>query len=392
MPPADHLFIHPLLGADNAWSAYRVESASNEECDSAIMRLCVSPQLDQFDQRSPWFIPALPGLQGKCRLSERAVFVFPGAPTPEQAEEFKQFELNLRQNHNRAALAANPAAKLPAAGAWDYVLISTSHARTLPPFTLLGLSSRTILVATDVVSPADRQWALDNACSLTSSEFLLARSSNGAKASTTRVKLLELLSLIAQDADTGALDEIFRQEAKLSYSLLRLVNSAALAPRSPITSFSQAINLLGRRQLQRWLQLLVFADPNNGHHPNPLLQKAAARGHLLELLAPKLGQTPATEGIGDAAFMIGTFSLLDVLLNMSMTEILHQLPLSEVVHEALADRNGPLGAMLHAVESSEGGDLGKAAEQFSELGITGTAHLEAQLEALSWASRIHPIS
>lgn len=88
-----------------------------------------------------------------------------------------------------------------------------------------------------------------------------------------RIKLLEMLALVADDADTGKLEAIFRQEPKLSYSLLRLVNSAAIAPRNPITSFAQAINLLGRRQLQRWLQLLVYADPNNSQLPNPLLQK-----------------------------------------------------------------------------------------------------------------------
>jgi hypothetical protein len=100
-----------------------------------------------------------------------------------------------------------------------------------------------------------------------------------------------------------------------------------MSPRSPITSFGQAINLLGRRQLQRWLQLLVYSDPNNGQHPTPLLQKAAARGRLIELLVPSLGIDPALENPGDMAFMIGTFSLLDTLLNMSMGDILHQLPL-----------------------------------------------------------------
>lgn len=390
MPLADHLFIRPLLGSDSTWAAYRAESAAESECDAAVVRLCTAQHLEHFDHRLPWFIPARPGVQGKCRLNERAVFVFPCVPAEEQSADLKQFELNLRQNHSRTAFAASPTTKLPATGAWDYLLISASHARTLPPFTLLGLSSRTILVATEVVSHADRQWVLDNACSLTSSEFLLSRAAATIKASTTRVKLLELLSLITQDADTGALEEIFRQEAKLSYSLLRLVNSAALAPRSPITSFSQAINLLGRRQLQRWLQLLVFADPNNGHHPNPLLQKAAARGRMLELLTPTLNPLPTIESVGDAAFMVGTFSLLDVLLNMSMSEILHQLPLAQPIQEALASRSGTLGILLHALELAESGDLRAAAEQIDTLGIPASSHLDAQLEALSWAARIHP--
>ena len=195
--------------------------------------------------------------------------------------------------------------------------------------------------------------------------------------------------LIAEDAETGALEAIFRQEAKLSYSLLRLVNSAAIAPRTPITCFAQAINLLGRRQLQRWLQLLVYADPNNGQHPNPLLQKAAARGRLLELLAPAMPSLSAEES-GDTAFMTGVFSLLDTLLSMSMSEILQQLPLPEMVHKALAEHSGPLGELLRAISAAEGGDLKFAAEQLEKLGIEGERLLDAQMAALSWAAKIRP--
>lgn len=381
MLPADHLFIRPLLGADNTWAAYRVEAIADAGCDATIAQLCSSQHLEHFSSRAPWFIPARPDLPENCLANKRAVFVFPATPDPKEADALRQLEIRLRQNHGHVALAAQASVKLPAAGAWAYVLLGINHARTLPPYTLLGLSSQTTLVATEVVTENDRQWALDNACSFTGAEFMRYRSNNNSKANTTRFKLLELLSLIAQDADTGALDEVFRQESKLSYSLLRLVNSAALAPRSPITSFSQAINLLGRRQLQRWLQLLVFADPNDGHLPNPLLQKAAARGRLLERLS--------IDNQGDAAFMVGTFSMLDVLLNMPMAEILRQLPLAEPIAKALAEHEGALGALLLAIKKADDGHLEDASEKLAELGIDGLSSLEAQLDALSWASRIH---
>ena len=92
-------------------------------------------------------------------------------------------------------------------------------------------------------------------------------------ADTTRLKLLKLLSLVVQDADTREIEEIFRQEPKLSYNLLRLVNSVAVGPKTPITGFNQAITVLGRRQLQRWLQLLIYANQfGQAGQPNPLLQ------------------------------------------------------------------------------------------------------------------------
>ena len=371
MPSSDFLFIHPLLGADDAWSGFSVEFAPGKASPDALCRLKEADKLDEFDHRQPWLIPAIPEASAKSPLDERTVVVFLARPAPEDAAPLEQYEASLRQAHRKIGLSA-------------------SHARCLPPFAMLGLCSRTILIATDVHSHADRQWLLDNACTLSTGEFLLSRRAPSTKADTTRVKLLELLALIAEDADTGSLEAIFRQEPKLSYSLLRLVNSAAIAPRSPIISFSQAINLLGRRQLQRWLQLLVYADPNNGNQPNPLLQKAAARGHLLELLAPRLKPQLEVENLADAAFMIGAFSLLNVLLNMSMAEILQQLPLSELVRSALADHGGLLGRLLQAIEAGEGRDLGNAAQRLSELEVTSVDHLDAQLAALSWAAKIRP--
>jgi len=210
------------------------------------------------------------------------------------------------------------------------------------------------------------------------------------KADITRLKLLKLLALVVEDADTTALDAIFREEQKLSYSLLRLVNSAAISPHSPITSFAQAINLLGRRQLQRWLQLLVYSDPNNGQHPNPLLQKAAARGRLLELLAPHLDSVAAAECTGDIAFMTGTFSLLDVLLNVAMPEILSQLPLPAIACNALAEHGGVLGELLAAIAAADRRELKTASLRLKALGIDAKVYLDAQLEAFSWAAQIRP--
>ena len=386
-PP--YVFIHPMLGPDDAWSAFKTELPVGASSPALLARLVHAPELAEFDHRLPWFFPADSHTDTLQVLGERAVIVFNAETSPESADAQKHLEEQLRQAQCKVALAADPAIKLPASGTWDYLVLGTSHARSLPPYTLLGMASRTVVIVTSLHTQNDRDWALANACTLSTGEFLLARSTTQ-KADMTRLKLLKLLTLIEGDASTGDLEAIFREETKLSYSLLRLVNSAAMSPRSPITSFGQAINLLGRRQLQRWLQLLVYSDPNNGQHPTPLLQKAAARGRLIELLVPCLGIDPALENPGDTAFMIGTFSLLDTLLNMSMGDILHQLPLPEIAQAALGSHAGKFGALLAAIEAADKRDLNAAASQLTHLGIAAETYLDAQLSAISWAAKIRP--
>lgn len=383
MSNSDLLLIHPLLGANDAWSGYLVEGAAQStQCHPAVQALCGNPLLNEFDGRHSWFIPAI-GTQ-----NERFVPVFP----PNGSEAEKSLEASLRQTGHKVAVKISAHDKLPATGTWDFLLIGVGHARTLPPYSLLGLSSRTVVVATDVQCHADRQWVQANACTLATSEFLMTRAGVSKKVDVTRLKLLEMLSLIAEDANNDALEAILRQETKLSYSLLRLVNSAANAPRTPITSFAQAINLLGRRQLQRWLQLLVYADPNTGQHPNPLLQKAAARGRLMEILSSQLSAESGIEHLSDAAFMVGSFSLLDVLLNMSIGEILQQLSLPESVRTALLTHQGPLGELLKLVNSTEACDFFSAEKILTKQPFDGAAYVEAQLKALSWAAKINPMA
>lgn len=83
---------------------------------------------------------------------------------------------------------------------------------------------------------------------------------------------------------TRARSNRFSAKSRSLYNLLRLVNSVAVGARTRISNFSQAIAILGRRQLQRWLQLLIYANNlAEGNSWNPLMQLAATRGRLIEL-------------------------------------------------------------------------------------------------------------
>jgi EAL and modified HD-GYP domain-containing signal transduction protein len=164
---------------------------------------------------------------------------------------------------------------------------------------------------------------------------------------TSRRRLLALLGLLGRDADTWELEALLKQDPVLCYHLLKLVNSAAFALANPITSFNQAIAVLGRRQMQRWLQLLLYARPDPDSLPNLMLPMAAQRGAQLEVLCKNAGGDRDAQ---DIAFMTGVFSLLDRLFAMPMAEVVRTLNLPDEVCEALLRRAGRLGRLLHFVE------------------------------------------
>lgn len=209
----------------------------------------------------------------------------------------------------------------------------------------------------------------------------------GKKLDHSQLALMQLTTLLLEDADTVEIEKIFKQEPGLTVNLLRLTNSVASGVRTRITSLRHAITVLGRRQLQRWLQLLLFANPQGGK-ASPLLQLAATRGRLMELLAEKL-RSKSPE-LAEQAFMTGIMSLMPTLLSQSMEDILQQLPVAASMAQALGEeRSGTLGSLLALAEASETGDCEKIEALFPALYGLNAAVLNAALaQALTWANSI----
>ena len=195
-----------------------------------------------------------------------------------------------------------------------------------------------------------------------------------------RKRLMTLLGQLARDAETRELEALLKQDPALSYHLLKLANSAAFAHSTPITSFGQAISVLGRRQLQRWLQLLLYARQQADGLPNPLLPIAAMRAAQMEALCKLQGGERDEQ---DLAFMTGVFSLLDLLFGMSMAEIVGALNLPAIAADALLERSGPFGTLLRMIES----DLVDAHE-LEQAAIAPRAWWGSQLQAYHWAIQV----
>ena len=204
--------------------------------------------------------------------------------------------------------------------------------------------------------------------------------SSGAQA-VSRANALQMVQLVAADADTHEIEALLRRDPTLSYNLLRLVNSLGMGTGRRITSFSQALLLLGRTQLRRWLNLMLFAARQGDVRSAMLLARVAMRARALELLAKSRGLDKNTQEQG---FMTGMFSLLGVLFGMPLTEVLAPLALGEAVHAALLRREGDLGTLLMLFETAERGDLDGVASQLDALQISHDDFNLAMVDAASW--------
>ena len=203
---------------------------------------------------------------------------------------------------------------------------------------------------------------------------------SGAQAAS-RALSLQLAQLIAADGHTHDIEALLRKDPTLSYHLLRLVNSLGMGVGRRITSFSQAILILGRQQLRRWVNLMLFAARQGDIRSGMLLARVAVRGRMLEQLCKARGLDKHTQ---DQAFITGMFSLLGVLFGMPLTEVLAPLSMSETVHEALLENKGDLGLMLRLCEAYEDGDFDTVAAQLVQLQLRPAQFNDASVEANQW--------
>lgn len=167
-----------------------------------------------------------------------------------------------------------------------------------------------------------------------------------------QLAIIRLMNQIASDADNTEIEASIKMDISVCFNLLRLVNTPTAGSGHRIDSIRQALLLLGRTQLRRWLQILLYAEPcKRGESAVQLLTLAATRGKLLELIAQQI--KPHNRAAGDAAFTVGIMSLMDTLFGIPMDEILEQVPVVTEVADALLHRVGPYGEMLKLAEQME---------------------------------------
>lgn len=175
--------------------------------------------------------------------------------------------------------------------------------------------------------------------------------------------------------------EIIEKDLGLTYKLLKAANSLFYGSRNRIHSIQQALVRMGTDELKKWMYLLMLKDIKNVHNKE-LIKTSLIRGKMMELLSLQLGMKPKQFDY----FMVGLFSSADILLNKKMNDVVHELPLTKEVREALTRRSNKLGHVLDFILSLETADWTRA-DKFVLAGkIDYETVLSQYILAIKWAN------
>ena len=177
-----------------------------------------------------------------------------------------------------------------------------------------------------------------------------------------------LLNQLASGADTAVIVDQIKGDVGLSYRLLSRINSASYAQLGSYASVEQAVLLMGRHELYRWLSLLLVQFAGSRKTSSALQEMALWRSRLLELLAIE-----NHEASPDQFFTLGLASMLGQILKISQAEVVSTLSLPAFATQALLEHSGPWYPYLHMATRIETHALEQSAELVAQFG--GTARL-----------------
>lgn len=196
---------------------------------------------------------------------------------------------------------------------------------------------------------------------------------------------LELFREVCKpDVDFERIECVMSQDVALSYKLLRFVNTMSDRLSMPISSFRQALVYLGQDRLKTFVSLAV-ASFVSSKKPKELYNLSLQRAQFCQLMAGH----PSLHEYRDQAFLIGLFSVLDALLDISIDELVDQLPLSDAVKMALQRREGPIGELLALEECFEQADWHGVEAHCDELGLELGAVSDELSAALRWSQDVN---
>src|SRR5450830_1608599 len=211
----------------------------------------------------------------------------------------------------------------------------------------------------------------------------------GKKLEASKIVIMHILTLLVRNVDNGEIVRYIKRDVALSLTLLRLVNTPVYGFMKHIDSLGQALIVLGRRQLKRWLQILLFANTEKEKHSlSPLLILAATRGKILELITEKV--RPGRRKMSEIAFTVGIMSLVDALFGIRMEAILTQITVSEEIRDALLFRTGFYGEILQLAEWTEKADktVAEMNDLLTGLQLSVEEFYALETEAFEWGNNI----
>lgn len=193
-----------------------------------------------------------------------------------------------------------------------------------------------------------------------------------------KVNYIQLLNMVnSPEFELTEAADIIGRDTALVISLLKMVNR--MTRNSTITSIRHAAAMLGEKELRKWL-ITAVAGQLYTDKPNELTRMSLLRAKFAENLAPIFSMAIQSSEL----FLMGLFSVLDVILDMPMKDALETIKVSKNISDALVYHNGIFAFPLEFILQYENANWQEVSRLMIVHNIEMQPVYDAYLNALRW--------
>ncbi|MEW5126423.1 HDOD domain-containing protein [Citrobacter freundii] len=196
-----------------------------------------------------------------------------------------------------------------------------------------------------------------------------------------------MMEVHRESPDFATLERLFKSDLTLSYKIMRYVRNILFKThginQSDNLTLKQMLMFLGCNELRRFVSVAALASMSTSG-VSELYHQSIVRGKFCELICGKIDKTSLSYN----AFICGLFSLLDVILELPMADLIKQITIPENVTDALCEQKGELFTILNLSLCYEKLDWNGTTEICHALNLPEFSVIEAMQTATKWADEL----
>ena len=190
-----------------------------------------------------------------------------------------------------------------------------------------------------------------------------------------------LVELIKENYDIDKVEYIMKTDVALTYKFLKFINSSYFNFLQEIKSIRQAIILIGREELRKWLSILTVVEMSsiNAGYANIIIIRAKFCEEIANIISPNY--VPQ-------AFMVGLFSNMHQMIEKNIDYVVKELPLNSEIKNALLGEQNVLKDILDLALAYENVDSDKITEMRKKMSINEDLLWRLYSKSIEWCSNI----
>jgi EAL and modified HD-GYP domain-containing signal transduction protein len=195
-----------------------------------------------------------------------------------------------------------------------------------------------------------------------------------------KANLIRLLNLVRdENFEFSVVADVVQRDTALSLSLMRLVNSPFLGLRQRINTINHAVTMLGQNEVRKWVTTSVSRSLG-ADKPSEITRLSLVRAKFAENLSPLFSLPRETQSL----FLMGLFSVLDIILEVDMEDALKLVLVSNDIQDALISNTGRFAPIHNFIKSYESADWSSVSRACIVHDLTVESIYDAYIEAVSW--------